>query len=82
MPNPCPLDPYDEDEFCEKRLVKLRIGPFRFQVDYLHWCYRVLAYASLIPYLFFAWWLFSPWSPAWSSGSHSRPPAGDTDLDK
>ena len=69
-------------EPCKETLVKLRIGPLKFQIDYLHWCYKALAYAMLIPYLYLAWWLFSSWSAEWSFGSNAISPAGDRGLEK
>jgi hypothetical protein len=83
MPKPFPLNLDEEFETCKETLVELRIGPLKFQVDYLHWLYKALAYAMLIPYLYFAWWLFSPWSAAWSFGSNEIIPAsGSLDLEK
>ena len=67
MPTVRPIDDSDDTGSCKETLIHLGIGPFRVGIDWLHWCYKALAYSLLITYLFFAWWLFSPSSPAWSS---------------
>jgi hypothetical protein len=82
MHKPFPVNLDDEVKPCRKAVIKIRIGSFEFKIDALHWSYKMLAYTMLIPYLYFAWWLFSPWSSAWSSGSNEIPLASDRDLEK
>ena len=81
MPTTRPKAGLEKDLPAKETLLHLNIGPIHFQIDWLHWCFRALAFSALAVYLFFAWWLFSPWSPAWSSQNDIVPVVGHEALE-
>ncbi len=82
MHNRRPKADVEEGLPSKETLLHLKFGPILFQIDWLHWCFKALAFSALTGYLFFAWWLFSPWSPAWSSRNDLGPAAGQEALEK
>jgi hypothetical protein len=62
-------DTSDSEAFSEQFPVA-QFGILRFQTDWIHWAYKLLAFSVLALHLLLGWWLFSPWSLAWSSAQH------------
>ncbi|ERF76961.1 hypothetical protein EPUS_02673 [Endocarpon pusillum Z07020] len=82
MPTSRPKAILDDDLPPKETLLHLSIGRIHFQIDWLSWCFKALAFSALAVYLFSAWWLFSPWSPAWSSQNTMIPGVGHEALEE
>ncbi|KAF7509382.1 hypothetical protein GJ744_008105 [Endocarpon pusillum] len=82
MPPSRPKAGLDNELPPKETLLHLRIGHIHFQIDWSSWCFKALAVSALAVYLFFAWWLFSPRSPLWSSQNTMIPGVGYEALEE
>jgi hypothetical protein len=82
MPSKRPRADSNEYGSNKHNLLDIGFGLFRFQIDWVHWAYKALAFSVLLLHLALGWWLLSPWSPAWSSGQSDMISASKPDLDQ